>query len=191
MTDFITADLHYHHKNICRGTSEWDDKSGCRDYNTLEEMDYEIVSSINNIVKENDTLRVLGDWSFGGYNKVKELRDRILCKNIHLIYGNHDHHIIKHIELQKLFLSCKFYDEFVLNHKMFVLSHYSFRVWNRSHRGSINLYGHSHGTLKPYGRSLDCGWDVFRKPITFLEAADIAEKNSIEFPDHHNVSTNY
>ena len=42
---YFTADTHYSHKNICRGTSEWDDfeegssHQRTRDFKTLEEMD--------------------------------------------------------------------------------------------------------------------------------------------------------
>ena len=34
------------------------------------------------------------------------------------------------------------------------------RVWNKSHYGSWELYGHSHGTLEPIGKQLDVGVDT-------------------------------
>ncbi len=45
------------------------------------------------MVKPNDIIYHLGDWSFGGHENIKIFRNRIKCKNIHLILGNHDHHI--------------------------------------------------------------------------------------------------
>lgn len=33
---FITSDTHYGHANICRGVSTWDDKTKCRDFDTVE-----------------------------------------------------------------------------------------------------------------------------------------------------------
>ena len=35
---FIFSDPHFGHKNIVRSVSSWDDKSGCRDFNSIEEM---------------------------------------------------------------------------------------------------------------------------------------------------------
>ena len=34
-------------------------------------------------------------WSFNGFDKIIEFRNRLNCKNIHLILGNHDTHIEK------------------------------------------------------------------------------------------------
>jgi calcineurin-like phosphoesterase family protein len=56
-------------------------------------MNATLVDNINNKVGENDILIHLGDWSFGGFDKIVEFRERIKCKNIHLVLGNHDHHI--------------------------------------------------------------------------------------------------
>lgn len=90
---FFTSDTHYHHANICHGTSAWDGDRMCRPFQTLEEMDSAIVRNINNVVGVDDILIHLGDWSFGGKDQIWNFRKQIKCKNIHLILGNHDHHI--------------------------------------------------------------------------------------------------
>lgn len=90
---FFTSDTHYHHTNICYGVSKWANERSCRMFNSLEEMDSKIVENINNTVGENDVLIHLGDWSFGGKEQIWEFRKQIKCNNIHLILGNHDHHI--------------------------------------------------------------------------------------------------
>lgn len=93
---WFSADFHGYHKNICFGTSSWKDKeSNCRKFNTIEEMNNEIVKSINSVVKETDTLYHLGDWSFGGWENIWNLRKQIVCKHIIQINGNHDEHIVK------------------------------------------------------------------------------------------------
>ena len=43
--------------------------------------------------------------------------------------------------------------------QVLVLCHYAMRVWDRSHYGSWQLYGHSHGNLPPLPNSLDVGVD--------------------------------
>lgn len=147
---YIISDSHYSHTNLCRGISSW--KSGYRDFDTLEEMDNTLVDNINGKVGENDILYHLGDWSFGGVSKIKEFRDRINCKTIHLILGNHDLNIARNLEnTQKLFNSVAYYREVLIEGKMFVLSHYAIHEWHNkfSKNASYHLYGHSHGNLKP------------------------------------------
>ena len=94
---FFTSDTHYSHANICSATTKWDFSKGertFREFESLEEMNKTLVDNINKVVGEDDILFHLGDWSFGGIDKIWEFRKQIKCKNIHLITGNHDHHII-------------------------------------------------------------------------------------------------
>ncbi len=67
------------------------------------------------------------------------------------------------------------YAELVVDHRMLVLFHYSLRVWNRSHFGSLSLYGHSHGTLPGTAASCDVGVDVwdFRPPLSTRSSVEI------------------
>ena len=107
---WFMSDPHYNHKNICRGVSSWDDLSKTRDFKTLDEMNDAIVRNINNVVAVDDILFCLGDWSFGGFDKIRQFRDRIVCQNIHLILGNHDHHIENNKDdIQEIFV-----EEFLL-----------------------------------------------------------------------------
>src|SRR5688500_13363848 len=89
---YFTSDTHYGHKNIASEKgSQW--KSGWRMYNSVDEMNQELVKSINTVVKADDILYHLGDWSFGGIENIWKFRKQVNCQNIHLILGNHDHHI--------------------------------------------------------------------------------------------------
>lgn len=173
---WITSDSHYHHKNICKGVSLWEDKGGCRDFNTLEEMDKTIVDNINAVVKEDDELYHLGDWSFGGIENVWNFRKQIKCKNIHLILGNHDHHIENNrtiiipeadihffeelfqermgetvaqrtIRCENLFSSVSHYKEVKINGRRFVLCHYPIDSWRDIGEGAYMLHGHVHGNM--------------------------------------------
>lgn len=93
---YFTSDTHYNHKNLCKGVTDWDNTrpGKVRDFNTLYEMNSKILSSINSSVGEDDILFHFGDWSFGGVEQIWEFRKQIICKNIYLFFGNHDHHII-------------------------------------------------------------------------------------------------
>ena len=80
------------------------------------------------------------------------------------------------------------------------LSHFASRVWDKSHHGSWNLYGHSHGTLSEYGpesntdkyKAMDVGIDTHPefRPYHFDEIAKIMNTRIALQADHHNRETN-
>lgn len=106
---WFTSDTHFYHKNITRGVSEWDRGGKTRDFDTIEEMTDSIINGINKYVKKDDILFHLGDWSFGGIDKIWEARKRIDCENIYLIAGNHDLKIIE----DKILPNCQWLMDFV------------------------------------------------------------------------------
>lgn len=177
---FITSDTHYNHKNICRGTTEWRTANGqvsisqTRDFKTLDHMNDTIVNNINEIVGQDDILIHLGDWSFGGFESIKEFRDRIICKNIYLLYGNHDHHIENNRQnIQGIFTKTMQYTTLQLispaiaknlpiDKREFVLMHYPLVSWHDMNKGRFHLFGHVHLPSDKKimgGRSMDVGMD--------------------------------
>lgn len=204
---WFTSDTHFGHKNIVRGTTSWDtftegsSHQGVRDFDTLEEHNYALIKSINSLVQPNDILYHLGDWSFGGHENIKKFREQLNCQNIHLVFGNHDQHITPiDSPYRGLFASCNYVLELsmkvdrkygIVGKQKIFLSHYGHRVWNKSHHGAIHLYGHSHGTLPMYGKSMDVGVDTNSLyPYHLDEIMDIMSHRNIEFIDHHSKNTN-
>ena len=115
---WITSDTHYHHTNICRGITNWRTQDGkvpvdsTRDYFSMDQMNDAIVDNINSKVGQDDTLIHLGDLAFGGFDKIGQFLDRLVCKNIHLVLGNHDQHIKNdRSDIQSKFLSVNHYLE--------------------------------------------------------------------------------
>lgn len=195
MNIWITADLHIGHKNIVKGISEWEDKSPCRNFETLEKHDSTIIDNINKIVGQNDIFYVLGDIFFGGRDLILPYRNRIVCKNIHLVLGNHDLLIRKNALLDEglyardLFTSCSDVVEKRIGKEKFFMSHYAHRTWPSLHKGTLHLYGHSHGSLEhtTYGRSMDVGIDTHPefRPYHIDEIRTILNKRDIFSQDHH------
>ena len=192
---YFTSDTHYNHKNICRGVTSWKDAEDVtRDFKTLDEMNDRIVEGINASVGQDDILFHLGDWSFGGFESIEQFRSRIHCKNIHLILGNHDHHIARNRgDVQMLFESVNQYVELEVNKEHnFVLMHYPIMSWNKMNDKVIHLHGHVH--LPPHrrigkGKMMDVGMDGNgMDPISYTEILKIMSKQPIasgfEF-DHH------
>lgn len=208
---YFTSDTHYSHKNLCEGTSSWEDKNRCRHFLTIEQMNAAIVNNINKVVRGGDTLYHLGDWSFAGFENIRILREQLDCKDIHFIFGNHDQHIeANKDEVQQLFSTCDYYKEKKINGVHFIMCHYAMRVWNKSHHGSIMLYGHSHGTLdtmtpeianptwignqyfiKNY-KTMDVGIDTHPefRPYSITEILEIMNRKEVLLNvDHHNEVT--
>jgi len=145
---WFTSDTHFHHSNLTKGETHWPDDSRCRDFATVKEMDELIVHNINENVKPDSILFHCGDWSFGGIDRIQEFRDRINCKNVHLLRGNHDKHITKLGTNVMGFASVNDYLKIDIDGLGIVLSHYPKKSWHHSYYGVWMLFGHCHGNLR-------------------------------------------
>jgi calcineurin-like phosphoesterase family protein len=200
---FFTSDTHYSHSNICSATTNWSVNDGyARTFDSLQDMNQRLVDNINNMVGENDILIHLGDWSFGGFDKIEEFRNQINCKNIHLVLGNHDHHIERNKEgIQRLFSSVQQYLRLEVrrpNGKLvekfiFVCMHYPIASWHDMNQGVIHLHGHVHlpSDLRvAEGKAMDVGVDGNGlEPISLDEVLSIMKDREVKklaLPkDHH------
>ena len=201
---FFTSDTHYSHSNICSATTNWSVNDGyARKFDSLEDMNQRLVDNINNMVGEDDILIHLGDWSFGGFDKIEEFRSQINCKNIHLTFGNHDHHIERNKEgIQKLFSSVQQYLRLEvvrpltksMNEKFtFICMHYPIASWHDMNQGVIHLHGHVH--LPEHlriaeGKAMDVGVDGNGlEPLSLDEIVELIKDRPVKklaLPkDHH------
>jgi calcineurin-like phosphoesterase family protein len=156
---WFTADTHLGHKNIIKYCN--------RPFEDSFKMNDAIFNSINNAVKPEDTLYILGDFCFKG-GKSTDYRSRIICQDVHLILGNHD----KEKDFGPDFSSVSVYKEINWCNQLIVMCHYPMRTWNKSHRGSWMLYGHVHGGLNQEdvlsnSFTLDVGVDNVRENVPF------------------------
>jgi calcineurin-like phosphoesterase family protein len=174
---FFSADWHINHANIIKYskrpfmTREEEALAGMADrgsigakelrisQESLNRMNDAIFDNTNAVVGYDDTLVIGGDLCWLPHYKAAEaarrIRDRINCRNVYLIWGNHDNE--RHI-LAPLFKGV--YDQYTFNvgGQNIFMSHYPCRSWDRAHHGSWMLYGHVHnlywrednGLLMPY-----------------------------------------
>lgn len=198
---WITSDTHYGHTNICRGVTNWRTSDGqvpianTRAFLTLEEMNDTIVNNINSVVGKDDVLIHLGDFSFGGFENIENFRSRINCNEIHLVFGNHDHHIEKNKnDIQKLFTSCQWFLQFTYFKKDIECLHFPIVSWNGLNKGRIHVHGHTHlpNDKKVFGRRIDVGMDghpEFRPYNVKEEIIDVLLREPIKSQlwelDHH------
>ena len=173
---YFTADTHFGHKNII--------KYAKRPFNNVEEMDYRIINNWNSVVGKNDTVYHLGDFALCSKTKLDYILN-LLNGSICLIRGNHE----KSAEACKSrFRWIKDYyelnvrdEDFHKGKQTIVLSHYAFRVWNKSHWGTYHLYGHSHGMLEDDEKmlSFDIGVDCHNfKPLSYQEVKNIMQQKN-------------
>ncbi len=150
MKTFFTADLHLNHDKVALFTG--------RPFANIVDHDQHMIEQINRVVGRNDRLYILGDVS---WRALSVEMDKIVCRDKHLIYGNHDRH-----NFGKYFKTAEDVTEIKIQEQKFFLSHYPHAYWPASHRGSIHLYGHMHNqreatlnALFPGRRSMDVGID--------------------------------
>ena len=182
---FFTSDTHFGHKNIIKYCN--------RPYTNIDEMNLALVHNWNSVVKADDIVFHLGDFAF--MKEEKKVLDLIWSLNghIYLVPGNHDH--IENFKFPSLANKFNFMSQLsevdikVEDEKLrFVLCHYAMRVWNKSHYGAIQLYGHSHGTLPddPKSRSMDVGVDCHGYTPIHIDDVLLTMYKKVYKPiDHH------
>ena len=146
MTVFFSADQHIGHKGILTHCK--------RPYANVEEMGSSILQLHNSLVKPEDTVYMLGDFAWPGYD------DLIYQMNghIHYVHGNHDKGRIK---ARACYLSSwQEYLEIDIEGQHIVMFHYPIADWNRKFHGAWHLHGHVHGNLSVGPGSWDVGVDT-------------------------------
>lgn len=156
---FFTADTHFGHDRLLSHHN--------RPFGSIPEMTEYMIESINRVVSATDVLYFIGDFC-GIMNNPMEYTDQIVCKNIHLILGNHD----VENKYGGQFTSVQTYKEVKHDGQRIVLFHYPLRRWNKDYRGSWMLYGHVHGHLNSEDKNnnkktLDVGVDNHLRDVRF------------------------
>src|SRR5580700_7699167 len=108
MNVWFTADTHFGHGNIIKycerpflskeelAEVRRDPRGKLRlSEETVARHDTALLDAINSRVAEDDILWILGDFCWGKLDEAKAYRDRIRCRHVHLVWGNHDHRSIR------------------------------------------------------------------------------------------------
>ena len=169
---FFTSDLHLFHNNILKFYHQ------SRQTLDMTEMLKRLLLNWNSKVGKDDTVFILGDILLGK-NHVDDVKRylNLLNGNKVLLYGNHDDQIRenKH-DIQSCFVVCLDYLEQEIDGKYFIMGHYPFASWNKQKYGSINLFGHCHGTFKNLQKNqMDVGIDT-RNDLNVYSLEEVLEK---------------
>jgi calcineurin-like phosphoesterase family protein len=187
---FFTGDTHFGHAKVI--------KYAHRPFDDADTMDAELIRRWNETVGPKDHVYHLGDFAFCHGTRAAEIASQLHGVK-HLVFGNHD----RYTKLHKPFLDCWYEARDLMEIKVgdadapdgksrkIVLCHYAMRVWNRSHRGAWQLYGHSHGSLRddPGALQLDVGvdcWDY--APVSYERLKGRMASKTWRAVDHHGAT---
>jgi calcineurin-like phosphoesterase family protein len=123
---------HFGHENML--------KLAHRPFASIEEHDEALISNWNERVADNDSVYMLGDFSWSKPLPIVEQ----LKGNITWILGNHDDGLLKYFDADQLDNTCHYLELPELGPTGFVLCHYPIEDWNARYRGSIHLHAHTH-----------------------------------------------
>lgn len=172
--EWFFSDTHFSHDNIIRLCN--------RSFSSVGEMNSVIMGNIHANIRSSDVSYFLGDFSWDnslGYNWWKEIPGKKF-----FIKGNHDYKLWDNINRDKHDLNTitvPGYLDTEIHRIPITMCHYPMLTWNKSHYGSILLYGHHHGNKeiqnKFPGKRTDVGVDAWNyTPISFDEVMDAMNK---------------
>lgn len=171
------SDMHLGHNKIL--------KYDKRPFENIQKHDALIINNYNKLVQPEDDFYYLGDFSFNDKHTEGYLQQ--LQGNKYFIRGNHDRkQTIKLYEKYGIYLGDMYSG--LIDDTYFVLCHYAMRVWNKSHKGAIHLYGHSHGNLPDLKDSLSMDVGIMNNnyyPFSIREVKAVMAKKEFKPVDHH------
>ncbi len=134
--NYYLSDTHFYDKK-CLGYDG-------RPFVSVESMNETIVKNWNRVVKPDDTVYLIGDFSYGRGGDVVSISQRLAGHKI-LIRGNHD----SGTELDYAFEKIYDYLELPTENGIVILSHYPIASYKDMQKpGTVHLYGHVHNSYE-------------------------------------------
>ena len=154
---WFTADEHYAHWNINRFCN--------RGFKDLHHMHKTLRDNFNSVVKPEDHTYHLGDFTFeSDPGQVHSKYVQPLNGGHTFLMGSHDKWLKREWDTHEAIFGLRkapsYLIEKSIENRFLVMCHYAMRTWPRSHHGSIQLFGHSHGRLEASENQLDVGVDT-------------------------------
>ena len=114
-----------------------------RPFESVEEMDRILLQNYNSVVRQNDTVYILGDLCH--HMKIEDADNLIRKMNgkKYLIVGNHD----KKYD-PRLFEDIKDFMKISVEGRNFALMHYPMLSWPKKSSGGYQLHGHIHARME-------------------------------------------
>ena len=182
MTTYMTSDLHFDHKNICKFTAR----------QLVVDQEYHtewLIDIWNTAVKNSDRIFHLGDFSFATkYEDIASIVKKLQGQKF-FIKGNHDRSkVLEQLKADNLIQNWYQYEEIKLAGTTACLFHFPIASWHKVGYGAICLHGHSHGSYTTdKGKILDVGIDSAYN--LYGEHKFFSEEDITEYMSHRQVKT--
>jgi calcineurin-like phosphoesterase family protein len=143
---FFTSDMHFSHRNIIEFCK--------RPFSSIDEMDEALIKNWNSVVREDDLVFNLGDFSFASNTRTQEIIDELNGRHV-LILGNHDMLRPYNKAIYSKFEFVTQQMQLQIEGRYVYLNHYPFLCYGGSYRADYHsvwqLFGHVHSSDKSGG----------------------------------------
>lgn len=175
---FITSDTHFGHSNIL----EYENRTELMNVSGVMEHDNRLIDNWNSVVKKDDLVLILGDFSFHKPIGTEDILNRLNGDKV-LIVGNHDMFLENKKFDKTLFKAIYTYKETRYKGQEICLMHYPiqrFKHQDRIDKCAVLLFGHIHSRpMEIPKHSYNVGVDVNNyTPVRLEEAIEKARKNN-------------
>jgi calcineurin-like phosphoesterase family protein len=184
---FVSADQHFGHDNV---------RAYCnRDFKNIDDMDEALINAWNKVIKPDDLVYHLGDFTLGGRLDAERYFGRL--NGYIRVLGNPWHHDKRWlppyngysnyfsgsgnmVKIEQPIVVLEDVEQIDGRGVPAVLCHYAFEIWERRHYNSLHFHGHSHSRLPIVANRLDVGvdsaYDILGeyRPFELQEAIDIS-----------------
>lgn len=134
--EFFIADTHFYDKKCILYDG--------RPFASVEDMNRLLIENWNRVVSDEDTVYVVGDFSYGNGADIVSTAQRLKGKKI-LIKGNHDNDV----NLKYAFCEIHDYLETRVSEGSVILCHYPLASFKDMQKGgTVHIYGHVHNTYE-------------------------------------------
>ena len=146
---FVISDTHFNHSNILK-FKHADNITMLRPgFDSVEHMNETMIDNWNRVVKAEDVVYHLGDFSFTSANNIKLFASRLNGRK-RLILGNHDYEPKLYYPYFQKISSWREFGIDMFSKKIF-MCHYPLHVsaydYRKNGKGSIMVHGHLHQNL--------------------------------------------
>ena len=135
--NYYISDWHYDHANAIRFDN--------RPYNNVDEMNEDLIRRWNSVVKDKDTVYILGDMFWCKDQEAISVLDQLKGHKV-LVKGNHDR--VHGNQFKKRFDKIVDYLEVEDKGRKVVLCHYPIPCYKNHFYGWYHLYGHVHSSFE-------------------------------------------
>lgn len=194
---YFTADEHFGHEKIL--TPEYSDRATKMNVANVSEMNEKLISNFNERVTPQDITVHAGDFCWHKRVALTGMSAERIIKRLNgthiFIKGSHDAWLSSSAKyMWRKMVAMPREPEYgnenkssqCMRSQFIVVCHYAMRRWERSHYGSWNLHGHSHGRLEPIGLQHDVGVDANNfYPVSLVDLAEIMKHKTQHTEDTH------